>query len=86
MPRTIAEYLLHLASHPEAHDPHKRSVGAAKEAMTAFGLDDAQQAAMLSGDPKKIEDKVQHELSSTPAPAGGSPVQVPMQVHFPPGP
>lgn len=67
---SLAQYLLHLAQHPEENEAFRKSPGDARASMTKAGLTQEQQEIALSRDPKRIADAVQAELhAGTPADA-----------------
>ena len=65
---SLAQYLLHLAQHPDESEAFRSSLDGARASMTKVGLTQEQQEIALSRDPERIASAVQAELhAGTPA-------------------
>jgi hypothetical protein len=61
---SIAEYLLHIAQHPDTARTHYESENSAREQMTNHGLTKAQQDTVLGGNPDEINDAITREIGT----------------------
>jgi hypothetical protein len=85
MAASLGHFLLGLAADPDAAVAFSSSVETARAIMSAAGLSDEQQAAVLSNDPAIIADAIHAELTA-PEAAAGRPVTITFNIFGPPRP